>query len=793
MLKNYFKVALRSLGKNKSYVLINTFGLGIAIACCITAYLLLAYNIEFDEAFKGEKIDRTYRIHTHYLNPDGQPGQHINAPVNFGPTVASSFPGIEKYTRYWNDGGYVRYGEKAFGEGVVFADSTFYEMFDFTLHKGDLNSFKDQNTIVLNQKMAKKYFADENPIGKVLTFNFSNQYEVSLKVGAVIQDVPLNSSLTFDIMLRMEHFMDIYNLPSTDWGDWRDPALFIQTKAGVDVASMTELFDDYVALRNEKKKDQNVQYYELHSFNSNFNEEEINWSQINLRLSIVPLIVFTTMAGMILMIACFNLTNTSIAITTKRFKEVGIRKVVGASRANVITQFIFEMIITIILALIAGVIMSRFIVPAFADMWTLPYGLEDLNGLNLIFALLMLVVISALLAGLYPALHNSKYKPVNLLKGNAKQKGTNIFTRGLVAMQFAISVIVLVNGIVFTQNTKYQESIDFGFDKDKVLTINIQSTEEYEVMKTRANRNPKVLNTSITHHQLGWSSYYFPTKVDTTEYQALHIEVGEQFFETMGLKLVQGRFLNTDYTQDLTKSVVVNEAFVKMVELENPINTAVEIRDVKMKIVGVIENHVDNLFRSKEPEPFVFYIAKPNEFHLMLVRAENGDLTEVQDFLEEAWKEEFPTKPFDSQYQEDMMLGDIRGTNANLKKIFIFLTILGGLLSVSGIFALASLNVRKRIKEIGIRKALGASVSNIVKLLSRSFSILLVIAGVFGAVGGYFLCTILLDEIYAYHINIGPITLVLSVLLISGMGILTTGSIVFRAAKENPVMSLRDE
>ncbi len=793
MLKNYFKVAFRSLLKNKSYVLINTFGLGIALACCITAYLLLAFNIEFDSSFKGEKIDRTYRIHTHLLDPNGQPFQNVNAPINLGPAIATTIAGIEKYTRYQFGGGYVRFGEKAFNESIVFADSTFYDMFDLKLVKGDLKSFKNKDAVVISESLAQKYFGDENPIGEVLTFNFPNQHEVSLKVGAVVQKPPLNSSIEFNMMLRIEHFMDIYSLTSSEWGDWRDPVVFLQLDKQANPEAMSSLMSKYVALRNEKKKDQNVQAYQLHAFSEKTNQDDVNWSQINLRISIVPLIVFTTMAGMILLIACFNLTNTTIAITAKRFKEVGIRKVVGATRRQVVSQFVFEMVITIFLAMIAGVIMSRFIVPAFSDMWNLTYGLEDLNGLNLIFTLLMLVILSSLIAGLYPALHNSKYRPVSLLKGDTKQKGANIFTRVLVAGQFAISVIVLINGIVFTQNTKFQESLNYGYDMDRVLTVNIQSEEEYRVLKSRVLQLPNVEQVAITHHQLGWSSYPFPIKVDTTEYEVQHIEVGEHFFETMGLKLVQGRFLNPDYAQDVTRSAVVNEAFVKKTKLSDPINQTIEIREVKMKIVGVIENHVDNLFRSKEPEPFVFYVSKPHEYQLMLVRAGNNDLKTVQAGVEEIWKEVIPTKPFNSQYQEDMTLGNIRDTNQNLKQIFIFLTVLGGLLSVSGIFALASLSVRKRIKEIGIRKTLGASVANIVTLLSKSFSLLLIIAGVLGAVGGYFLCTTLLEEIYAYHIDIGALTLVVSVLLISGIGILTTASIILKAARENPVMSLRNE
>jgi putative ABC transport system permease protein len=227
--------------------------------------------------------------------------------------------------------------------------------------------------------------------------------------------------------------------------------------------------------------------------------------------------------------------------------------------------------------------------------------------------------------------------------------------------------------------------------------------------------------------------------------------------------------------------------------MTDPIDKIVVVHDVRRHVIGVIDNHIDNLYRSKEPEPFVFYPSTPQTNKLMLVRVEKEDLGETQKYLEATWKKLFPTKPFQSRFQEDVVLENTKKTNGNLEKIFLFLTVLGGILSASGIFSLASLNIARRTKEIGIRKALGASISNVVLLLNREFIVILSIAAILGGVGGFYATKLLMDEIYAYHIAVGIVPIVLCGVAVFAVGILTTSSTIFKAAKANPVDTLRNE
>lgn len=794
MIKNYLLVVLRNLRKYKNYVIINTLGMGIALACCITAYLLLAYNIEFDSFHADEKVDKIYRVHTHHVHrTSGQAYQSIAAPINLAPRAVMEISGIERYTRYAAEGGYVWNGKDSFNENLKFADSTFFEMFDFPLIHGSHRSFKNLNSIFLSEEIATKYFNDEDPVGKMLTLNFVNQKEINVVVGGVVRKVPLNNSFTFDMVMRIEHFMDIHNLDADNWRDWRDPATFFEVSTHEQASVISQQMDKYIERRNNERKDLEVKSFQLKHFKSKINQDETNWGQINLRLSPLPLVVFVSMATIILLIACFNMTNTFMAMTAKRMKEVGIRKVIGAVRWQLISQFLFEAIIIIVLALIAGISISQAIVPTFADMWQLEYGMKDLSGLNLLITFLVLVFFTSLLTGIYPAIFNSRVRPVVLLKGNTRIKGTNNLTRSLITIQFALSVIVLIAGVVFIQNTKFQEAVDFGYDKEMVLLVKVQGEKEYDVMEKEVSLNPRVQKVGGTAHSLGWNNYPAIIKIGETEHEVRHYGIGKNYLEVMGLGIDEGRNMNLENEEDVRSAVVINKAFLEKIDIEDPIMKAVEVHGVKRRIVGISENHLDNVHRTKEPEPALFYPAMLNQYQFLLVRANPDDLESIKEFLEEAWKRKFPDKPFQYHFHEELLLGGVRSTNANLKKIFIFLTILGGMLSASGIFALASLNTEKRLKEIGIRKTLGASLQSILALMNKEFVIILTVAGILGSLGGYYLTEMLLGKIYAYHISVGIIPVVMCSLLIFIVGIATTGATIMKAAKSNPVDTLRDE
>ena len=790
---NYLRVAFRSFLKNKSFVVINALGLGVSLACCIAAYLLLAFNIEFDNFHNDEKVSHVFRIQTITKDKDGKTSKDCQAPLVLGPIAADEIAGIEQYTRFLYGGGSLRFGDKAYNEGLAFADSAFFDLFDYPLISGSHKFFKDKNSIFLTEELAKKYFGNDDPTGKLMVFNSVNESEIELLVGGVVKKFPLNNTFNFKGLVRLENFTKIHNISEEDWADWRNPSTFIRLTDPANAKQVGTQLGKYIANRNEKRTDVVVDAYVLEPFKTSEDQSDIRSSWVVYRMSPEPLVIFTSMALIILLIACFNLTNTSIAMTARRLKEVGVRKAIGAARSQIVSQFLLETLLTITLSLLVGWLLAQLIVPAFSNMWNLPYGLQDMDGLNLFVALILLVFSAALVAGIYPALLSSSFKPTLLLKGSVKIKGTNVLTRMLVGMQFALSVIVLIAGVVFMQNSRFQDTIEFGYDKDMIITVTLQGERDFDLLEKAIATNPKVLSVGVSDGNVGSNNYQTPVGIDTAKFNVQAMGVGKNYFETMGLRLSQGRTFNLDNASDQTESVVVNKAFIAKTGLTDPIEKTVILHDNRRRIIGVIENHVDNLYRSKEPEPFIFYPAGKNQYVLMEVRTEHADIGEIKKYLETTWKELFPSRPFESNFQEDLVLKSSRQANANLEKIFLFITVLGGLLSASGIFALASLNIAKRTKEIGIRKALGASVQNVVRLLNREFILILSVAGILGSVAGYFLTNALLSEIYAYHIPVGILSIVLCTLFILSVGIFTTSTTIFKAAKANPVETLRNE
>jgi putative ABC transport system permease protein len=793
MIKNYLLVAFRTFSKNKSYIVINALGLGISLACCIAAYLLLAFNIEFDNFHDDQKVARIFRFHALSTDKEGKLNRDSQAPIILPPMAANDIAGIERYTRYAFGNGSLRYGDQAFNENLAFADSAFFELFDYPLESGNHRFFKDKNSIFLSKELAKKYFGNEDPTGKLMVLNSVNDSQIDLIVGGVLKKVPINNTFSFQAMLRIENFIDINKIKVDDWSDWRNPSTFMELTTPENAEQVSKQLAKYIPARNKARTDVVIDSYLLEPFKSTYDQDDIRSSWVNYRINTAPLVIFTGMALIILLIACFNLTNTSIAMTAKRLKEVGVRKAIGAARGQIISQFLLETLITISLSLIVGLLMAQIIVPAFSNMWQLPYGLEDMNGLNLFIALIVMVFLAAMIAGIYPAFMSSKFKPTLLLKGTVRIKGTNILTRTLVGMQFALSVIVLIGGVVFIQNTKFQDSIEFGYDKDMIVTLSIQGERDFDIMEKAILTNPKILEVAVSDGNVGGNNYQTPVTIDTGKYNVQAMGVGKNYFETMGLRLSEGRTFNLENASDQGEGVIVNKAFVKKIGLTDPLDKIVILHDTKRRILGVIENHVDNLYRSKDPEPFIFYPAGKNQYVTLLVKTEKADLPEIQKYLEKTWKEVFPGRAFESQFQEDLVLKGSRDANANLQKIFLFITVLGGLLSASGIFALASLNIAKRTKEIGIRKALGASVNNVIGLLNKEFVIILAIAGILGSVAGYYLTNAVLKEIYAFHVPVGIVSVIVCSLFIFGVGIFTTSATILKAARANPVNTLRNE
>jgi len=792
MIKNYMKVALRNLLRNKVYVLINTFGMGIAMACCMTAYLLIAYNIEFDEYFSDDQVQDVVKVMHHLETSAGKSDKKLVIPIGMAPRAAQEISGIEDFTRFCNEDGIVSQGGSAFYENIRFADPSFFTMFKLGLAQGSYRNFENQQSIFLSELLARKYFDKKDPVGEMVTVEFnSKKYEVV--VGGVFEKLPLNISFNIDALMRIEIYLDAHSIEPDQWDTNQSSSVLFKLTDINQRQVIGQQMSKYSRLINEKQKDSRSVSFELVPFTTPIINGEVSQSNLRLPIPTIALIIFSTLGFIILLIACFNLTNTTLALTGKRLKEIGIRKVVGSGRRQIVYQFLIEMVITISLAILAGLLMAQVIVPQFAMMWQLQYGLSDLNKLNLLLALIVLLFVAALLAGIYPALFNSKFNPIELLKGRKGIIGTNYLTRSLLVIQFSLSVIVFIAGIAFTQNAAYQKNISLGYDKQNILMVSVQGDREYEQLKNEVSKNSKIESIAGTANHIGpYTSRYSTVKLDTTVFKSSVYETGIGYFKVVGLDIVTGRDFMEGNQTDYESAAIIDENFVLNHNMKNPIDAQLFYNDKPYRIVGVVKNHLSGL-KQRDDGEHLFTLTQPLKYRVMVVRTNPNDILTVRAYLEKRWKVLFPGRPFESKLQEDIVYEEANGYNSNLKQILFFITLLGCLLSASGIYALASLNVQKRTKEIGVRKVLGASVGSIVQLLNREFAIILALAALLGGYGGYFLTNTLLNDLYAQHIEIGFMTIGLCSLSIFIIGISTTSTTIFSTATDDPTKTLRNE
>jgi ABC-type antimicrobial peptide transport system permease subunit len=790
MLLNYIVVATRQLLKNKMYLLINMLGMGIAIACAMTAYLLVAYNIEFDSTVDPDKVKNIVKVVHHRKDTDGDNFKELVTPISLGPAAMNDISGINRFSRFFSDGGYLSYEEKGFHETIFFADSAFMDMFEPALVSGSYKNFSSTNSIFISEKFAEKYFDDEDPIGKGMSVSINN-VQINAVVGGVLRNVPYNSTFTENILMRTENYLDIYDLNENDWATAHSASTLFEltdiSAAGI-VASQ---FKKYTMLLNEVNPDAHSERYELIPFNQYLSPNDVRRSDLHLPIPFIALAIFMTLGGIILLIACFNLTNTTLALSMKRMKEIGVRKVSGSTRFQIALQFFVEIVIAVSLSVVIGFAMALFTIPHFASMWELPYGIKELNSINIVMALVILLFCSALLAGIYPALFASKQSPLLLFRSGKGPRGTNLFTRSLLVMQFSLSIMVLIAGTVFTQNATYQDNISFGYDKEMLITALIQGKHEADALSHSIRTYSKIENTSPSVHHFAFiNAPERSAQIAGHKFNATVYEVSPDYFATVGMSLISGRLFNETDTLD-RRSIVVDENFVKRNHLADPVESKVEVEGEILTIVGIVSNHLTDL-ESYNTEDYIYRIAKPDQYQILVIRAEAATLSETQQFIHQQWKKLFPGKPLRTDLQEDIVYQEANAYNRNLSQIFFFMTILGCLLSVSGLYSMATLNIHRRTKEIGVRKVLGASVVSILKLINIEFLLILLIAVLLGGAGGYMLTDALLADLYAQHINVNVFTVIICSMFVLLIGISATSLTIWTKANSNPVTALKE-
>lgn len=818
MIKNYFKIAWRNLRKNKLYSLINIFGLAVGIACCILVYLFVQDELSYDSfhpeenrIFRMERVvyesDQASKQQPSIFNVGSLEGVDKSAylPLPLGPTLKENYPEVKHVVRYDEGDVLLRNGKTVFEEPVNYVESTFFEMFSFRLLKGNMKTvLEDKRSIVLTPAVAQKYFGEGNPVGQILHVKIRDE-EHPYTVTGVAEAPPHNSSIQYGVLLPITN-KPFYDRNIERWGSF-NTAHFVQLGDGADVSLFKEKLDAFVAerykntiekirTRNNMSADAKALEFTLTPISDIHLDAAVVWTDVSNPLYTY---ILSGIAFLILIIACINYISLTLARSSSRTREVGIRKTVGAHRRQVASQFFAETMLLTFLALIAGIGLAELLLPLFNEISgkeLVIYYLKDDSFLLIITGLTILV---GFIAGSYPALFLSRFNPSEVIKGQSTYQFKSKLTKGLMVFQYSLSVFLIISSVVMYRQLDYVSQKELGYDEEQIAVVPTHTgwTEEgtnlMQNYREALKAVPEVVNVSgmAPAFTTGSNMYGFKSKGED-KFSFIYY-VDHQFVETMGMELLAGRSFSAERPLDIKNSVVVNQALVESMGWEKPIGQLLPWKDQEnpSTVIGVVKNfHFQSL--EAEIQPMLFHM-DPDHGGVsdIMVKIKPGQIASALPVMESAWEEVAPFTPFDYWFL-DYAVANQYASYKQWMKIVAYSTAIAILIACLGLFGLAGITAVNKTKEIGIRKVLGAGIDQIILLLNKDIVKLIGFSLVLATPVSWYIMQQWLAD-FAYHIDIGVGIFVISAATALLIAVVTVSYHSIKAATINPADSLRSE
>jgi putative ABC transport system permease protein len=788
MLRNYFKIAFRNLLRNKAFSAINIAGLAVGMASAVLIFLWIQ-NETSQERFHA-KLDRIYTLNNrdHF---NGQFTAWTTTPKILAPTLKQEYPEVEEAVRISNTNFLFTYGEKKLNVPGIFTDPGFLNVFSFPLAKGNAAvALNSTYNIVVTEKLAKKLFGNEDPVGKVIRIDTTDNFTVT----AVMKDLPNNTQLAFEFLMPWSYTRRI----KYDDSSWTNNATstFVLLKQGSSQSAFDAKIKNITIDHTSGEDKSTTQVFTYPLSKAYLYGKSENGRYVGGRIEMVH--TFTVVAIFILLIACINFMNLSTARSEKRAKEVGIRKVAGAPKSKLVGQFLGESILLSLLAAILALLLVQISLPAFNQLVNkelfIPFGSVMFWAETLLF-----IGLTGLLAGSYPAFFLAAYQPVKVLKGTFKAAHALVTPRKvLVVLQFTFAIVLIICTIVVARQINYAKDRDNGYDKGQLVYVNMQGKTEtnFDAIKNgllnsgAAVAVTKSMSPITQRYSDSWGFSWTASNKDDEKTDFIRMSSDADFVKTMGLKLVEGRDIDIyNYPADST-SILLNETAVQIMRLKNPIGTVLKADNKNWNVVGVLKDFIYESPFQKVQQLIVF---GPSSWfatiHFKLNPSKPAN--ESLQLAEKVFKDFNPQYPFDYKFVNEAYEKkfDSQKRIGWLAVLFASLTVF---ISCLGLFGLAAYMAQNRIKEIGVRKVLGASVVNIASLLSKDFLKLVVIALVIASPLAWWAMAKWLEN-YTYRINIEAWMFALAGLLSITIALFTVGYQALKAAVANPVKNLRTE
>lgn len=807
MLRNYFKVALRNIRKNPGYSLINIFGLALGMGVSMLILLYVQYEMSYDQYH--ENSDRIVRVSRSWFNEDGTVSLHLGhvAPP-FGPLLEEDFEEVREAVRFFQVNPLITYEDHAFVENrFFFADPEVFEVFSWEMVEGDPSTaLTNPDGVVLTRSAARKYFGEEEAMGRTLQFELQGQ-QFAFQVRGVMENVPDNSHFQFDMLASMEPVVQFYGGQEAMMQNYgsNNFATYLLLPEGYDPGRLQEQMSAFVD-RHMGTGDDGVPASESTALNL-WELTDIHLyshldSEIEANGNIEYIYIFTAIALFILIIACINFMNLSTARSSRRAVEVGLRKVVGADRQAIVRQFYGESVLLALFALAAAVAMVYAALPWFNDFLDLHLQLNLLQNGTHLAGLAGLVVFVGLVAGSYPALFLSSFQPADVLKGTfASSEGHARFRSTLVVTQFAISIALIICLSVVYSQLDFMRQKDLGFDRENiaVLPSSPQINSDVQRVRERLLSHSAIRNVAVSSRVPSGrllDAQDTRAEVDGTlqdiNFRIADIHVSHTFMETYGIELAAGRDFDPRVASDSTEAFILNEAAVEAIGWASPqqaVGKTFHYGGRRGRVTGVMQDfHFESLHQRIAP---IVFIIPQNRINNVSVKIAEGRREEALDFLEEQWATLRAGFPFTHYFVEESF-NEQYAAEERLGQIFTFFAGLAIVIAALGLLGLASFTAQQRIKEVGIRKVFGASPSQIVLLLSRRFTLLVLVSMVLASPAAWYAMDYWLEQ-FAYRTPFSPWDFLLAggLALIVAWGTISWQAL--RAATTNPAEALRLE
>ena len=797
MLKNYLKLTIRTLTKQKMQGVINIAGLTIGIALCLLIMLFVRDEMTYDQFHAGH--ENIYQMQDFRYQPDGSTnGGNSNGALPLGQTISDELGAVEDFTRIWSDDYYVRTGTDVFREETLFVDPAFLDIFSFPLIAGDAETaLSSLSNVVLTESAALRLFGKSNAVGETLEIRVGTDYQV-VDVAAVAVDPPGNSTLQFAILAPIETWIPIQFPQAVGQFGWSLVKTFVQLRSDVNMADLNESFN---ALYASKNGDYLETLRERAEYPDGFQPatyRAVPLTDVYLTRYSDPSYsyILSAIGLAILLIACINFMTLAIGRSLSRSKEVGIRKSVGALRGQLIGQFWGEALFMTFLSTVLGLLLAFYALPIFNDITGKELTLSLLDHWSIPLGILGIIVIAGLISGSYPALVLSSFRPVDVLKNRLRVSGSNLFTRSLVTLQFTLSVCLIIGTLVMRNQVDFLRNQDRGFQTDQIVIVNLNGLDGSETksrFSEQLRQESGIAGIALASSSLGYrGSNGYAVTHEGSKVNIDVLRIDHSFLDVMDISMDSGRSFDAERPADSSGVALVNQAFVNRFAMSDPIGDVLPglPPEEAPTVIGVTPDFkYQSLYQNVGP--LMITMEEFQDYRYMYVRLGPGNMEGSIAKLDNAWKAVTADVPFQFEFLDDRM-ARVYARDLRWARIINIASGFAIFLALLGLLGLTSLSVQSRTKEIGIRKVLGASTNGIIGLITKDFALTILIGAALAVPLAYIFTDRWLSG-FAFQTEVGPLVYLLGIGIVLASALLTIVAQSFRGVRADAVDSLRSE